>query len=539
MGNKRRAAGRRALPTVYVTGRPLREITGEALGALIEANDPPELFTRFGGIARVRSDERGRPLIERVSDAILRHRLERVAQFVRTTAKQEMIPVAPPTEVVQDVLVIGSWPLPPLEAVVEVPVMRPDGTVFGTPGYDAVTRLVYRPTPGLIVPEVSDEPTAEERDAAIDALRDIVVDFPFVDAASRTNTLGLILTPILRPAIPGEVPLALVDKPKRGTGATLVGQLITSIALGSETDLTTAPHDDDEWRKKITASLLAGTTIMFFDNVEYTLSSPSLAAALTSPAWSDRVLGRSEKVSLPQRATWLASGNNIKVGGDLARRCYWVRLDAGVARPWQRDRFKHPNLKAYVRANRGKLLAAALTLARAWFSAGCPKADVPTLGGFDGWAGMIGGVLGYAGIDGFLGNLNDLYEQVDEEEVAWEAFLGCWLETYGDRAMTVADVARDLRSDGGWLRDALPGDLAEALVGKGSFERRLGNALAKRKGAIFGPVRLMPAGTVHSAKVWRVVRVPEGSLGSLGSFSRPIGPSTFSGLSVGGDTMPR
>ena len=54
-------------------------------------------------------------------------------------------------------------------------------------------------------------------------------------------------------------------------------------------------------------------------------------------------------------------------------------------------------------------------------------------------------------------------------------------------------------------------------------ERRLGNALAKRKGAIFGPVRLMPAGTMHSAKVWRVVRVPEGSLGGSGSFPGPIG----------------
>src|SRR5439155_25639281 len=122
----------------------------------------------------------------------------------------------------QSVIAYGSCPLPPQEADVEEPEMRPAGSEFGTPGYDAVTRLVYRQTPGLIVPEVSDEPTAEERDAAIDALRDIVVDFPFVDAASRTNTLGLILTPILRPAIPGEVPLALVDKPKSGTGATPV-----------------------------------------------------------------------------------------------------------------------------------------------------------------------------------------------------------------------------------------------------------------------------------------------------------------------------
>jgi len=106
-----------------VTGRPLREITADALVALVSANDPPELFTRFGGIARVRGDERGRPLTERVAESILRHRLERVAQFARITAKNEMIPCAPPTEVVQDVLALGAWPFPALEAVTEVPVI--------------------------------------------------------------------------------------------------------------------------------------------------------------------------------------------------------------------------------------------------------------------------------------------------------------------------------------------------------------------------------------------------------------------------------
>jgi len=43
-------------------------------------------------------------------------------------------------------------------------------------------------------------------------------------------------------------------------------------------------------------------------------------------------LGRTEMAKdLPQRATWMATGNNLHVGGDLARRCYWIRLDAGMA----------------------------------------------------------------------------------------------------------------------------------------------------------------------------------------------------------------
>jgi len=37
-----------ALPTIYVTGRALREVAAEAVAALVGANDPAALFIRFG-----------------------------------------------------------------------------------------------------------------------------------------------------------------------------------------------------------------------------------------------------------------------------------------------------------------------------------------------------------------------------------------------------------------------------------------------------------------------------------------------------------
>ena len=269
---------------------------------------------------------------------------------------------------------------------------------------------------------------------------------------------------------------------------------------------------------------MAGATIMFFDNVEHPLTSPSLAAALTSPDFTDRILQRSEIAKVPQRATWIATGNNIRVGGDLVRRCYWIRLDAGVARPWQREGFKHANLRTYVRANRAVLLAAGITLARAWFADGRPKATVPKLGGFDAWAGTLGGVLAHAGIEGFLGNLEQLYDDVDEEDTTWQAILALWFDTYGERAVTAATVEADLRraGDGSALHEALPGNLLEALGGKpGLFSRRLGNALAKRKEAIFGGFRLVRAGQEHQAALWKVVRAQEGSPGSPGFQQTP------------------
>src|SRR5439155_21573586 len=116
--------------------------------------------------------------------------------------------VSPPIDIVRDVLALGAWPsLPPLEGLVEVPVLRPDGSVLTTPGYDPATRLVYKPIAGLTVPTIPEAPTPAEIDAALHLLfDDLLFDFPFADEASVANTVGLLLTPILRPTFSGPAP---------------------------------------------------------------------------------------------------------------------------------------------------------------------------------------------------------------------------------------------------------------------------------------------------------------------------------------------
>jgi hypothetical protein len=174
-----------------------------------------------------------------------------------------------------------------------------------------------------------------------------------------------------------------------------------------------------------------------WDNVEDVLDSPALAAAVTAETWGDRILGRSEDVTLPQRTIFIVTGNNISLGGDLARRCYWIRLDACMPRPWIGREFRHPNLKAWVRQNRGNLLAALLTMVRAWYAASRPPSDTPVLGSFEEWSRTVGGILDYAGIEGFLRNLEHLYQQSDLADAQWTAFLGAIYDAYGDQSFTV------------------------------------------------------------------------------------------------------
>jgi hypothetical protein len=299
------------------------------------------------------------------------------------------------------------------------------------------------------------------------------------------------------------VPLALIDKPKPGTGASLLAEVVAHIATGRPAAMMTAPRDEEEWRKKITALLSEGATVAVIDNVVRPLSSSSLSAALTSREWKDRVLGHAEMVTIPQRSTWIATGNNIRLGADMPRRCYWIRLDAVMAHPWERAGFRHPDLRGWVTEHRGLLVGAILTLARAAFAAGCGEAEVPVLGGFESWARTVGRTLAFCGVRGFLGNQRRLYEEADEDGAQWQAFFAVWWRLYGDRPVTVAELAKD---EGG-LRSALPDELAEAQgASEDSFRRRLGKALAKRADAVFGDFRLERAGEDEHLKVvrWRL-----------------------------------
>jgi hypothetical protein len=115
-------------------------------------------------------------------------------------------------------------------------------------------------------------------------------------------------------------------------------------------------------------------------------------------------------------------------------------------------------------------------------------------------------MVAYAGIPGFLGNLSALYDKADEGNAEWEEFLLTWWETFAEEPVTVAQLTRKVENDQD-LREALPPDLVEALdKSKGSFSRRLGNALSKRSGTRYGEdaLRVVKAGELRRAVRWKL-----------------------------------
>jgi len=484
--NPKRAGERGEYPELVVSNRQLRDMGDEAIRLLERSNLPPTLFVRSGALCQVVEDERGRPVIRTVSDEVMIARLSKICDFVVDT-RDGPKNVMPPKSIASYVLSEGKWPFPPLEAITQSPTIRPDGSIAQLPGYDPETRLYYHRTGDGGLPDVPEDPTWQDVEAALKLIEELLCDFPFDCQASRANAVALLLSPVVQPAIKDVVPLVLVDAPTAGSGKSLLAIVAGIISGGAVPDFTTAPTKDEEWPKKITAILSAGPSLVVIDNVNHPLRSVDLAALLTARTWKDRVFGKNtETVILPNRAVWVATGNNIQLGGDIPRRCIWIRIDPRLAKPHEREGFRHPNLTQWVSENRGRLLSALLTLCRAWYAAGCPAYPVLAFGSFETWTRTVGGILSHAGVSGFLGNRDRLWEQSDTESAEWEAFLANWLELYGTAPVTPKQLVQDIAAEEG-IAEAIPASISDAVHGKGDSCSRVGYQFRARLGRRYGP----------------------------------------------------
>jgi hypothetical protein len=222
--------------------------------------------------------------------------------------------------------------------------------------------------------------------------------------------------------------------------------------------------DEAEEIKRITAIALAGDRFILIDNITRPLGSGALDTVLTGTTWSDRILGKSEKVTLPLVTVWYASGNNIALRGDTARRCLHIRLDSNLEKPEHRENFRHPNLLAYAQEHRGELVAAALTVLRGYCAAGRPSAGLKPWGSFEGWSLLVRAAVVWAGLAD-PGETRAELEQVDTDANVLADLVRGWEELpddLGTCGATVAQALDALRDDPGARRFArLRSGLAE------------------------------------------------------------------------------
>jgi hypothetical protein len=500
--------GKNQLPTIRGNKRQLRHATDDALDALLALNDPPSVFQRGNVLARLRTDSIQGPYLEALTEHAMRGRLARVANWVVTrelkdgTVEED---APPPMDVVKDLVSLPSWDgIPLIDRVVECPVFTADGELILQPGYNAGARVWYHQDVSLKSLSVPDRPTKDEVSAAVRLLLgELIGQFPFADEASKAHTLTAVLNPIVRPLIDGPTPLHLIDAPTPGTGKGLLVDVLAIPSTRRAPSVMPEYRNDDEARKNLTSILLKANTFLLFDNLKKTLDSPVIAAALTALVWGDRLLGINKTAVLPVNCTWLATGNNIKVSGELVRRSVWSRMDAKLDRPWLRTGWKHPNLRVWAKENRAQLLGAVLTLVRAWIVAGKPK-GTETLGSFESWCEVMGGILQVAGVPGLLSNAGALRRSAVDQDSEWQSFVVEWwkahkAERVGVRELFMLATGKEL------LDRVLDAETPRAQ------RTRLGATLRKLVGRVIGKYRIVDAEEDNSGrKLYRLEKTEAG-----------------------------
>ena len=490
---------------------PELDITNEAdaidgLLGIMAAEQLPDLYKRSGGPCWVYEDDQGNPLIKQLAADNLRAYL---AEHV-TTYQVVRDPLTEGTQEVRELLmpktcgtVLGrkDWPLLPLRGIVASPVVRPDGSLLQAPGYDKATGLYMHPRVPLrrLNPQVTAE--AVQRAKAI-VLDQMLADFPFVAASDRAQYLGALLSPIVRPYIPGPTPLVVITGTSQASGKTLLKD-----AFGRLYGLAETPwaENDAELRKAITAKLWdCGDPVIAMDNLPngHIIKSPILSSLVTSETWSDRLLGSTSSVTMPNDRLWVLTGNNLRTGGDNGRRTLWVRLDPDCPNPDQRDNFTVGDLRAWLTENASTVVAALVTMVRGWLAAGAQTINT-RMGDYSKWASVIAGILGFLEIPGWLADRDNSTTVLDDEAQEWAAFLTAWHKSpMGQQTVTTKELLA--------LKDAVPqlhnGDLPSG--------KQLGHWLKARQGRYFEDLKVVLAYDSHlKQNTWRVERHGDKGMG--------------------------
>jgi hypothetical protein len=180
----------------------------------------------------------------------------------------------------------GEWGLRPLDGIASVAVLREDGSIYSTAGYDPVSRLFLENVPDVdkLLPE---RPTRAQAEAALAKLREQFQTFCFADARTLNDRgvavvdtslppekdesafLVALLTAVCRPSLP-LAPGVLVRAPETsgaGAGKGLLARCICIIAFGHEPHAVTGGATAEELEKRIAAELMQGSPCLFLDNL--------------------------------------------------------------------------------------------------------------------------------------------------------------------------------------------------------------------------------------------------------------------------------
>lgn len=489
-------------PAITIERNNVKAINDQAEQALVVAC--PFLYSRGGDIVRpmvaTAPDGRGGAVrsikIRSLKRAALHEHLDAAARWMKFDGRKRIdVSVDAPMTVADALLGRGASLLRPLTGVIEAPTLRADCSILDAHGYDAKTGLLF--IPNCDYPPVPQEPQKAEALAAIKRIEAVIDRYPFVTSVDRSVALAAILTCSVRRAL-NKAPMFAMNAPAPGSGKSALVDVASIIVTGSTVPVFAQGENEAEFEKRLHGALLAGHSVVSFDNVTRPIEGNALCQAMTQQTMEVRPLGTSDTRTVPTSTTFFATGNGLVVRDDMTRRVLECQLDPGVERPELRNFDFNPLEVA--KAQRGTLLVDALTILRAHHLA---QHDVRSRRfDFNEWSAMVADALVWLGYADPAASM-DRTRASDPAKDEFRAVAREWTAHFGSKLASVREaieVATEQRGGSfGTRAEYKRPDFREALLqiagaGGAINSRSLGKWLARH-------VKFLVDGlTVHKAE---------------------------------------
>ena len=290
-----------------------------------------------------------------------------------------------PRDVSDQITDVSHWPeIPMCAGVINTPTMRPNGTLISSPGYDEETKYFLDVDTNLKMPPMSENPTREQAQEALEKVKRLLYETPFVSELDLSVAICAALTVVCRPAF-AQCPMFLVNANAPGTGKSYLVDTLTALAQGQVAPVISSATSNEEMEKRLDGLLLDGVPCFSIDNIlKPQLSGPEkLCMIFTAKSVRVRKLGASDSFECEPRVTIFATGNGVNFGSDMVRRGLTIRLSTPLERPEEREYHSSP-LREVMR-NRGEYVGALLTIALA-YRAASDKVPLQHLVSFEKWS---------------------------------------------------------------------------------------------------------------------------------------------------------
>jgi putative DNA primase/helicase len=223
-----------------------------------------------------------------------------------------------------------------------------------------------------------------------------------------------------------------------------------------------------------------------------------------------RILGKTENVTTLNSAMYFATGNNLVISGDVARRALRCTIDAQCERPEDRQ-FNTMRPGQLAMTNRAEYVVTGLIIMRAFFVAGCPMQTNP-LGSFERWSRTVRDCLIWLGEPDPCATMEAIRQDDPTIERDITA-LAAWFNSFEDHPISSKEVVEKASERGQLimgsgvsapysnreLRDAL-----QTITDNRLDTRQLGEWISRMKDRIIGGYKIKPAGSKDGYKRWQV-----------------------------------